>query len=258
MRTLQENINQVNSDFNAIKAKIVEKGVEVAEGTKTEDYAAKVGAVYEAGKKAEYDKFWDIFQENGNKTHYSYAFAGYGWTPDIFHPKYNMTPQYTSSMFFQTNMEIDLVQHLEECGITLDTSKSLQLGSMFYNTRFTRVGVIDCRGSTAALTNLCAYSRYLQTIDKLIVSAVHTWVGAFVNCSALENVTFEGVIGAAIDFKDCTKLSKASITSIINALSTTTSGLTITLSKVAKEAAFTTDEWAALIATKSNWTISLV
>lgn len=212
----------------------------------------------EAGKKAEYDKFWDIFQENGNKTHYGNAFAGYGWTPDIFFPKYNMTPQYTSSMFYQTNMEIDLVQHLEECGVTLDTSKTLQFSSMFYNTRFTRVGVIDCRGSTAALTSMFAYSKYLKTIDKLIVSAVHTWNSAFLQCFALENITFEGVIGAAIDFKDCTKLSIASITSIINALSTTTRGLTITLSKVAKEAAFTADEWATLIATRTNWTISLV
>jgi hypothetical protein len=54
------------------------------------------------------------------------------------------------------------------------------------------------------------------------------------------------------------KLSKASIESIINALSSTTSGLTVTISKTAKEAAFTSAEWSALIATKSNWTISLV
>ena len=214
--------------------------------------------VFEAGQKAEYDKFWDIFQENGNKTHYSFAFAGYGWTSDVFYPKYNMKPQYTSSMFQQSGMEIDLVQRFEECGVTLDTSKSLQVGSMFYNTRFTRVGVIDCRGTTASISGLCSYSRYLHTIDKIIVSASHTWGSSFVNCVALENVDFEGVIGAAIDFKDCVKLSKASITSIINALSATTSGLTVTLSKAAKEATFTTDEWSALIATKPNWTISLV
>jgi hypothetical protein len=54
------------------------------------------------------------------------------------------------------------------------------------------------------------------------------------------------------------KLSKASIESIINALSSTTSGLTVTISKTAKEAVFTTEEWATLIATKPNWTISLV
>lgn len=62
MATLQENIRRVNSDFQAIKAKIVEKGVEVADGTKTSEYASKVDAVYEAGKKAvgEVLKFADV------------------------------------------------------------------------------------------------------------------------------------------------------------------------------------------------------
>jgi hypothetical protein len=34
--------------------------------------------------------------------------------------------------------------------------------------------------------------------------------------------------------------------------------MSVTFSKKAKEAAFTADEWEALIATKPNWTISLV
>lgn len=64
------------------------------------------------------------------------------------------------------------------------------------------------------------------------------------------------------------KLSKPSITSIINCLSTTTSGLTVTLSKTAVNNAFetsegvadgsTSQEWLNLVATKTNWTISLV
>jgi hypothetical protein len=54
-----------------------------------------------------------------------------------------------------------------------------------------------------------------------------------------------------------TKLSKASITSIINCLSSTTSGLSITLSKTAVDNAFTAEEWAALENTKHNWTIAL-
>ena len=62
-------------------------------------------------------------------------------------------------------------------------------------------------------------------------------------------------------------LSKDSIISIINALSTATSDLPITLSITAVNNAFetspgaadgsTSEEWTALIATKPNWTISL-
>lgn len=53
-------------------------------------------------------------------------------------------------------------------------------------------------------------------------------------------------------------LTNESIQSIIGGLSSTASGKTLTLSKTAKENAFTDDEWATLIATKPNWTISLV
>lgn len=59
MATLDENIRQANSDFNAIKAKIIEKGVEIAEGTKTEEYAVKVGAVYEKGRQDEYNEIYE-------------------------------------------------------------------------------------------------------------------------------------------------------------------------------------------------------
>lgn len=49
MATLEENVRQVNSDFNAIKTEIVNAGVEVAEGTKTEEYSIKVRQVYKKG-----------------------------------------------------------------------------------------------------------------------------------------------------------------------------------------------------------------
>ena len=33
---------------------------------------------YEAGKKAEYDAFWDAFTDNGNRTDYGHAFSHWG------------------------------------------------------------------------------------------------------------------------------------------------------------------------------------
>lgn len=53
---LQMNANQANSDFVAIKGKIIEKGVEVAEGTRTAEYASKVDEVYEKGKQSMIDE----------------------------------------------------------------------------------------------------------------------------------------------------------------------------------------------------------
>lgn len=80
----------------------------------------------------------------------------------------------------------------------------------------------------------------------------------FVNCFELVDLTIEGVIGnSGIDLHWSTKLSKESIESFINALSTTKTGKSITFSQTARNNAFTDEEWATLISTKPNWTISL-
>ena len=44
--------------------------------------------VYQAGKKAEYDRFWDSFQQNGNRTRYLFGFPGVCWTNETLKPKY--------------------------------------------------------------------------------------------------------------------------------------------------------------------------
>ena len=66
----------------------------------------------------------------------------------------------------------------------------------------------------------------------------------------------------------CTLLDKESLTSIINCLSDSTSGLTVTLSLTAVNKAFeitngadngsNSTEWLNLVNTRSNWTISLI
>ena len=47
--------------------------------------------VYEAGKKSQYDEFWDTYQTNGQRTNYTYAFSGLGWTDNLYKPKYPIT-----------------------------------------------------------------------------------------------------------------------------------------------------------------------
>ena len=80
----------------------------------------------------------------------------------------------------------------------------------------------------------------------------------FLYCAVLEEIRFvENTIKEVISFESCKKLTKASITSVINGLSDTVTGKTATFSQVAKEAAFAAEEWAELIGTKPNWTIAL-
>ena len=80
----------------------------------------------------------------------------------------------------------------------------------------------------------------------------------FLYCAGLEEIRFvENTIKEVISFESCKKLTKASITSVINGLFDTVTGKTITFSQVAKNNAFTAEEWAVLIGTKPNWTFSL-
>lgn len=109
----------------------------------------------------------------------------------------------------------------------------------------------------------------LTTIPQLDTSKGIEFGNMFYGCSALTNLTIAGSINTSeMNLKSATKLSKASITSVVNALSASASGKSITFSKTAIDSAFetssgaadgsTSDEWLNLIATKSNWTISLI
>jgi hypothetical protein len=265
---LQMNANQANSDFVAIKNKIVEKGVEVADGTRTAEYAGKVDEVYEAGRKSQYDEFWDKYQKYGNPASFDYMFAGEGWTRDTLKPKYDIIVKGQAvGMFNANSMGGDLVELLSQLGVRLDFSQSTNISTCFSWSAFTRVGEICA--NIEGLYTIFGNCRELVTIDKLKVKENITYNSWFNNCFALENLTIEGVIGQnGFNVQWSTKLSKASWISIINALSETTSGLSITGSLTSVNTAFETSagandgstsaEWLNLIANKNNWTVNLV
>ena len=217
--------------------------------------------VFEAGKQAEYDKFWDKYQNNGTRGNYSYAFGAdsaddNGWDDELFKPKYDIIANGASYMFRYSKIT-NLKQILIDCGVKFIPNTT----TFYYTFHASAITHIPDLSSAEAKNCQNAFNGCadLVSIDKLKVIETCVFDAAFIGCTSLENLIIEGVIGtSSFNVRYSPKLSKASITSIINVLSTTTSGLTVTLSKTAKEAAFTTDEWAALIATKTNWTISLV
>lgn len=226
------------------------------------------------GKQAERDAFWDIYQQNGNRTSYSYSFSGHGWTKDIFKPKYDIRPvgNAAASMFHVSNIDGDLVEILEQLGIEMDFSACTQFGSTFGSTNFTRIGVVDTR-KAVGLSSTFSGSDELVTIVllKLKDDGSQTFTNTFNNCTALENITIEGTIGDDIDLHWSTKLSRESIDSFIYHLSTTVSGKTLTLSKTAVDNAYAvhdeeydytvpgsqTNWWASMVNVAPNWTIAL-
>ena len=197
---------------------------------------------YEAGKKAEYDRFWDNFQNYGNRNVYTQAFMQNSWNDETFKPKYPFI-----------------------CGTTNAASY------MFYNNT-TTLTAIDM---PIILQNDCKFSEVfnscliLKRISSLTFNENTAFTNGFIRCIALEELNIKGIIAqSGFDTSWCKNLNKTSIMSIINALSATTTGLTVKISLTAVNNAFETSEglangstsaeWIDLVATKSNWTISLI
>lgn len=220
--------------------------------------AENVPKVYESGKQAEYDAFWDNVHKGATVNTQS-LFAGRAWNVETFKPTHDIVIKDGYMCFYMNDVKGDLSQILDDLGVVLDTSQMTTAQYMFWYSNFTRIPTIDLRRIRQATQTMQTFQvTPLQTIDKLIVDETtpfHDYT--FRMASALENITFEGVIGSSINFQWC-PLTKESMTSVVEHLSATVTGQTATFKKSAKEAAFTADEWAELIATKSNWTFSLV
>ena len=124
----------------------------------------------------------------------------------------------------------------------------------------TRVGVLDFTGFSN-LNYVLYQSKKLVTVEKVILKTgvkQYNLNTSFQQCNELVNITIEGNITNVTTFADSTKLSRASIESIIASLwDDATSDNTITFSQTAVNNAFTTEEWETLVATKPNWTIAL-
>ena len=247
---------------------ISEKIVEMVENsTKIVENAPTIG------RQLECDAFWDAFQDNGNRTNYTYAFIN-NWTAEIFKPKYPITAVGDASYMFDSckigNQETPDFDFVEK-GVILDTSGATSLTYMFRNCKgIKRVGTIDFTSITKDINRMFYYCKVV-TIDKLVVKETLKYDNPFAGASYLENITIEGIIGNNISFGDCTKLTKDSIVSIISALDFKEgrAETTITLPSIAVNNAFEgasdndgfgNDEWNNLCASAriSNWTISLV
>ena len=227
--------------------------------------------VYDAGKQAEYDRFWDAYQENGTRNQYEYAFAD--WREEAFKPKYSMILQvgHTGANMFWRCRATNIVEIFEKQGITLDTSKCGNMSGMFQNAYSIRIPELNCSSAQDYNSNGLYYvfaNSKVETIDKLVVVENLKYLSTFKGCTALKNIVFEGVIGEDISFAD-SPLSKDSIISIINHLSETSSGKTLSLNKTAVNTAFSINvddestypegsEYYTLRHSKDNWTFSYV
>lgn len=109
---------------------------------------------------------------------------------------------------------------------------------------------------------MMTYLAALEVIDGIPIdfssaTSINDWHGCAFGSSLRELRVAPNTIKSNISFSTDKLLSYETIQSIIGGLENTVSGKTLTLHKTAVNNAFTDEEWATLIATKPNWTISL-
>lgn len=247
--------------------------------------ALKVGGNdewYAKGKQEEYDAFWNMIQDHGNRTDYGQAFRNWRSSTEYLRPKYKVVPTASTSAM-NTFYNCEGLKKVE--AKYFDFSKKTRggyQGSGWYHT-FTTCGELEEIEDIGImpdtdLTNTFAHCPNLTKIVMIRVD-VNTVIssGIFENCKSLESVTFDGEIGYGMNLKWSTKLTETSIRNIIEHLSDNVSGKTLTLSKAAVDEAFKfvsdlTDGtpfevlgsaednpyWPQLRDSKPNWQITLI
>ncbi len=187
----------------------------------TNGYDEGLDEGYKAGQKAEYDRFWDAYQDNGNRVNYSFAFGNNYWNNETFKPKYNIKPTAFENGFKYFGFVGDVADYLEKLGVTFsfENFNAYTATQAFRDVPYvTRWFTLDFSGMTSA--NYMFYnSPALETIDKIILpeEKAVTFTETFTQCPALKNISFEGKIMNTISFAPC-PLSVESMENIINHL----------------------------------------
>lgn len=195
--------------------KIYDAGFKAGSGV---DYAAVFAEGQEQGVKDAYDAFWDVYQDNGNRTHYVKAFAGRGWDDAVFKPKY-----------------------------PLDSGNIVNANSMFTdNTYLTNVDYdLDLSNSTDC-NYLFSQCISLQRIKSIKFNNAGKNENLFASCQQLRDITIRGTIAFDMWFTGSSYLTLESLSSIINAYEA--GAYTLTLHANAK--ARLTDELKQIAANK--------
>ena len=194
--------------------------------------------VFNAGKQEETDAFWEQYQESGIAKSYFYAFSYNRFNDETYNPKYPI-----------------------RCNNSIMGSRDI-----FYENNFITDTKVEIYAGTGSLYQAFYNAKKLETIRLLSVYEITEFTtSAFLFCENLKNITFEGVIGSDVWFQ-YSPLTTKSIVNIVEHLSPTASGMTLTLNTNAvnnmsfpytsEESGITYNSFDELIGSKSNWTIS--
>jgi hypothetical protein len=162
-------------------------------------------------------------------------------------------------MFNYSGISGDLTEVMD-----VDFSETTQADYAFCNwTLVTKLGVIDFRAVTTA--GWCFWN--MSALKKIVEFYPPNIAIEFSACKALEEINVMSPITQKFAIASTQVLNTASIVSVIEHLSDSTTGKTATFSQTAvnnmtfphtsTQSGVTYNSWDELIATKQNWTISL-
>lgn len=177
------------------------------------------------GMQTEHDRFWDNYQDGGNRLHYNYAFAGKGWTDQTFRPKYDIRPTSATNMFSMALMS-DVRKLLNDAMVEMDLSKVVSLSYVAQSSDITALPTMDVRMASNLQYFIQGNSK-LNVVEKVILN--ENGSQTFGNYSfggnpALVEIRFEGKIGQnGFNIQDSKLLSHESLMSIISVLQDKTS-----------------------------------
>lgn len=139
--------------------------------------------VYEAGKQAQEDEWWDVFQDYGNRTNYIQAFAQ-GFPIESYNPKYDLQGNVNSAFAFSK---------ITDAKVRILNATNIQ--------------------------QLCRYNSDITRIPELNISEATT-MGSdspFLGASKLSDLIMTGVLAKSVGFSN-SPLNVESIKSIISCL----------------------------------------
>lgn len=253
-------------------------------GLKSVDTAPVYDAGVEAGKKSEYDAFWDNAQLNGNRFVYQMFCASVGIPSEFLKkPKYpfvlkdaayNFMSQYNTAYGTEVGGDKNIyTAPMDLSSWEIDTSEVTNASCFFHNASVANL-TLDFSNATTLSQAFQSSSRGCPNnitikVSEKCASLNYAFAHAMHSEYCADVVRFsEGSVIACGDLKlQWTNLSKESLISVINALSSATSGLPVALRLKCVDKEFetsagandgsTSEEWLNLVATKPNWTISL-
>lgn len=223
-------------------------------------------AGYEKGKAesepagdSHYDAFWDVYQKNGERTEYTGAFRGEGWTDETFDPKYNIiinTRQWTTvDSVFSMSKITDFDKILQKRGLVIEAHGVVNY--LFNGSAVTRVTIDLGDTINTGLNFMFLSCNSLKKVEIKNFSNDYELHGWFTGCVALEDLTFTGTskLGGKIDVSACSLLTRESLLNIVDVLrdysgTTTSKTLSIGSTNLAK-----LSESELALATEKGWTV---